>query len=94
MQTLLQETNCTPIPNRFIINTGLPFVELVKTAEEEKVVMVVMGNKGAAILPVQCSVHRLKRCFNIARCRCLVFVQKMIEMKEENRNKAGYNYSD
>jgi nucleotide-binding universal stress UspA family protein len=46
MQTLLQETNCTHIPNRFIINTGLPFVELVKTAEEEKVVMVVMGNKG------------------------------------------------
>jgi nucleotide-binding universal stress UspA family protein len=46
MKNLLSDTNCTQIPNRFMIKKGVPFVELVKTAEEEKVDMVVMGTKG------------------------------------------------
>ena len=46
MKKLLSDTNCTQIPNRFMIKKGVPFVELVKTAEEEKVDMVVMGTKG------------------------------------------------
>ena len=46
MQKLLKETSCNRIPNRFLIKKGVPFVELVKTAEEEQVDMVVMGTKG------------------------------------------------
>ena len=46
MQSLLIETNCDRIPNRFLIRKGVPFAELVETAEEEKVDMVVMGTKG------------------------------------------------
>jgi len=46
MQRLLTETNCTRISNRFIIREGVPFAELVETAKEEKVDMVVMGTKG------------------------------------------------
>ena len=46
MQRLLKDTNCTQIPNRFLIKKGVPFAELVKTAKEEKVDMVVMGTKG------------------------------------------------
>ncbi|MGD8256203.1 MAG: universal stress protein [Desulfobacterales bacterium] len=46
MQNLLTQTNCTQIPNRFIIKKGVPFVELIETAKEEKVDMVVMGTKG------------------------------------------------
>ena len=46
MQRLLKDTSCTLIPNRFTIKKGVPFVELVKTAEEEKVDIVVMGTKG------------------------------------------------
>jgi nucleotide-binding universal stress UspA family protein len=46
LKNLLSDANCTQIPNRFIIKKGVPFVELVKTAEEEKVDMVVMGTKG------------------------------------------------
>jgi nucleotide-binding universal stress UspA family protein len=46
MQKLLEEKNCTRIPNRLLIKTGTPFEELVRTAEEEKVDLVVMGTKG------------------------------------------------
>ena len=46
MQRLLQETNCSRIPNRFLIKKGVPFMKLVETAKEEKVDMVVMGTKG------------------------------------------------
>ena len=46
MRNLLSDTSCTQIPNRFMIKKGVPFVELVKTAKEEKVDMVVMGTKG------------------------------------------------
>ena len=46
MQSLLQETNCSRIPNRFLIKKGVPFMKLVETAKEEKVDMVVMGTKG------------------------------------------------
>jgi len=46
MQRLLTEANCTRVPNRFIIKKGVPFAELVETAKEEKVDMVVMGTKG------------------------------------------------
>ena len=46
MKNLLSDTNCTQIPNRFMIKKGVPFVELVKAAKEEKVDMVVMGTKG------------------------------------------------
>jgi nucleotide-binding universal stress UspA family protein len=46
MQSLLTETNCSRIPNRFLIKKGVPFAELVETAKEEKVDMVVMGTKG------------------------------------------------
>jgi nucleotide-binding universal stress UspA family protein len=46
MQLLLTETNCTRIPNRFLIKKGVPFAELVETARAEKVDMVIMGTKG------------------------------------------------
>ena len=46
MKNLLSDTDCTQIPNRFMIKKGVPFVELVKAAKEEKVDMVVMGTKG------------------------------------------------
>ena len=46
MRSLLKETNCTRAPNRFVIKKGVPFVELVETAREEKVDMVIMGTKG------------------------------------------------
>ena len=46
MQGLLRETNCTRLPNRFLIKTGVPFVELIETAKEEKVDMVIMGTYG------------------------------------------------
>ena len=45
-QALLNESNCTQVPNRFIIKTGIPFEVLCRTSEEEKVDMVVMGTKG------------------------------------------------
>ena len=46
MQNLLKETNCSRIPNRFVIKKGVPFVELIETAKEEKADLVVMGTKG------------------------------------------------
>ena len=46
MQNLLTKANCTRIPNRFLIKKGVPFLELIETAKEEKVDMVVMGTKG------------------------------------------------
>ena len=46
MQKLLKETNCSSIPNRFLIKKGVPFVELIETAKEEKVEIVIMGTKG------------------------------------------------
>ena len=46
MKHLLVDKNCAQIPNRFMIKKGVPFVELVKTAKEENVDMVVMGTKG------------------------------------------------
>ena len=46
MQRLLKETNCSRIPNRFLIKKGVPFAELIETAKAEKVDMVVMGTKG------------------------------------------------
>jgi nucleotide-binding universal stress UspA family protein len=46
MQNLLKESNCNRIPNRFLIKMGVPFLELINTAKEEKVDMVVTGTKG------------------------------------------------
>ena len=46
MKKLLMDTSCTQIPNQFMIKKGVPFVELVNTAKEKKVDMVVMGTKG------------------------------------------------
>lgn len=46
MQDLLKETNCSRIPNRFLIKKGVPFAELIETATAEEADMVVMGTKG------------------------------------------------
>ena len=46
MQKILQKTNCTQIPNRFIIKIGVPFAELIETVKAEKIDLVVMGTKG------------------------------------------------
>jgi len=46
MQSLLTKANCSRIPNRFLIKKGVPFLELIETAKEEEVDMVVMGTKG------------------------------------------------
>ena len=46
MQNLLKETGCSRLPNRFVIKKGVPFVELIETAKEEKADLVVMGTKG------------------------------------------------
>jgi nucleotide-binding universal stress UspA family protein len=46
MEKILKETKCTGISNRFMIKVGVPFAELVETAKDEKVDIVVMGTKG------------------------------------------------
>jgi nucleotide-binding universal stress UspA family protein len=46
MQRLLTDTSCTRIPNRFLIKKGVPFAELIETAKEEKVDILIMGTKG------------------------------------------------
>ena len=46
IQSLLEETGCKNIPNRFIIRKGVPFVTLIETAKAEGADMVVMGTKG------------------------------------------------
>jgi nucleotide-binding universal stress UspA family protein len=46
MRKMIKETNCSNIPNRFVIKKGVPFSKLIETAREEKVDMVVMGTKG------------------------------------------------
>ena len=46
LRSLLQETGCNRMPNRFLVKTGVPFVELIETAKDEKIDMVVMGTKG------------------------------------------------
>ena len=46
MQRLLKDTGCSQIPHRFLIKKGVPFLELVDTATEEKADTVVMGTKG------------------------------------------------
>ena len=46
LHNLLKETCCSRIPNRFIVKKGVPFAELIETAKEEKVDMVIMGAKG------------------------------------------------
>jgi nucleotide-binding universal stress UspA family protein len=45
-QNLLKETDCSRLPNRFVIKKGVPFVELIETAKEEEADLVVMGTKG------------------------------------------------
>ena len=46
LQKLIGETGCNQLPHRFIIRTGIPFQELIKTAGIEKVDVVVIGTKG------------------------------------------------
>ena len=46
LQKLIIKTKCNNIPHRFIIRTGIPFQELIKTAGIEKVDVVVIGTKG------------------------------------------------
>ena len=46
LQKLILETKCNNIPHRFIIRTGIPFQELIKTSGIEKVDVVVIGTKG------------------------------------------------
>lgn len=46
MQRLLKDTNCSQIPNQFLIKKGVPFEELIKVAVEENVDMVVMNTRG------------------------------------------------
>ena len=46
MSKMIQETDCSNIPNRFIIRKGVPFSKLIETAKDEKVDMVAMGTKG------------------------------------------------
>jgi nucleotide-binding universal stress UspA family protein len=46
LNEMLQVTNCAPISHRFVIKKGVPFKELIRTAEKEGVDLVVMGTKG------------------------------------------------
>ena len=46
LNEMLQETNCTSVPHRFAIKKGVPFKELVRAAEKERVDLVIMGAKG------------------------------------------------
>jgi nucleotide-binding universal stress UspA family protein len=46
MQKLMQKTSCTNITLRVVIRTGIPFIELINTVEEEQVDIVIMGAKG------------------------------------------------
>jgi hypothetical protein len=79
MQSLLKETSCNRIPNRFMIKKGVPFMELIETAKEEKVDMVILGRRAVGILPACCWGRRPRRCSVIARCRCSVFVRNRSE---------------
>ena len=46
MHKLIKEANCSNIPYKIVIRTGIPFLELISTAREERIDMVVMGAKG------------------------------------------------
>ena len=46
MQKLMEKTSCLNVTIRVMIRTGIPFIELIKAAEEEQVDMVIMGAKG------------------------------------------------
>ena len=50
MQKLIRETDCTTIPRKMVIRTGIPFIELIDCAEEEDVDIVIMGAKGRSDL--------------------------------------------
>ena len=46
IQKLVENTRCLNITIRVMIRTGIPFIELIKAAEEERVDIVIMGAKG------------------------------------------------
>jgi len=50
MQKLIVKASCTNITNRVVIRTGIPFIELINAAEDEKVDIVIMGAKGRSDL--------------------------------------------
>jgi len=50
MQKLMAKTSCANINHRVVIKTGIPFIELINSAEEEQVDIVIMGAKGRSDL--------------------------------------------
>ena len=50
MQKLIKETNCTNINHKVVIRTGIPFIEVINSAEEEQVDLVIMGARGRSDL--------------------------------------------
>ena len=46
MNDLLKEIDCSGVPHRFLVKKGVPFMELIDTAKEEDVDMVLIGAKG------------------------------------------------
>ena len=50
MEKLMQQTSCINITLKVVIRTGIPFIELINSAEEEQVDIVIMGAKGRSDL--------------------------------------------
>ena len=50
MQNLIQKASCANITHRVVIRTGIPFIELIKVAEEDQVDIVIMGARGRSDL--------------------------------------------
>jgi len=46
LKKLVEKTSCANVTQGAVIRTGIPFVELIKVAEEEHVDIVIMGAKG------------------------------------------------
>ena len=46
MEKLVEETSCSHLPIKKIVRIGVPFLELIKIAQEEKADLMVIGPKG------------------------------------------------
>ena len=50
IEGLIEETDCSHLPNKIVFREGVPFRELLKTIETEDIDLVVMGAKGRSNL--------------------------------------------
>ena len=50
IEGLMEETDCSHLPNIIVFREGVPFHELLKAIEEEDIDLIVMGTKGRSNL--------------------------------------------